>query len=104
MLKSKELSDPNSCLNKAKPDERLFVLLARDPAAPEVIRYWIRRRLWIGKNKPNDPQILEALECARLMEHAQDHEHETAAGSHDPETCYHCLDAEKKVKAKGGLG
>lgn len=90
MLKAKELSDPNSCLNKAKPEERLFVLLARDPAAPEAIRHWVRRRIWLGKNKEDDPQIVEALECARLMEQEQDHTRETAAGSHDPETCLHC--------------
>ena len=68
MLKTDEISNPNSCLNKARPDERLFVLLARDPAAPDVIRFWARKRIWLGKNKITDPQIVEALECARLME------------------------------------
>lgn len=90
MLKTDELKNPDSCLNRAKPDERLFVLLARDPAAPEVIRYWVRRRIWLGKNLSGDAQIVEALECAKLMEQAQDHERETALGLHDPDTCLHC--------------
>ena len=68
MLKTDELSKPDSCLNKASPNERLFVLLARDAAAPDAIRYWVRKRIWTGKNKHDDPQIVEALECARLMD------------------------------------
>jgi hypothetical protein len=68
MLKQKELSDPNSCWNKARPGERVFVLLARDVTAPDTIRDWCRRRVRLGKNKLDDPQITEALECARLME------------------------------------
>jgi hypothetical protein len=102
MLKSKELSDPQSCLNKARPDERLFVLLARDSAAPETIRYWVQRRLWLGKNKREDPQIVEALDCARLMEHEQDHTRELAAGMHDPATCWHCINTPKAKPAKAG--
>ena len=68
MLKTDEFSNPTSCLNKARPNERLFVLLSRDATAPDVIRYWVRKRIWMGKNKAEDPQIVEALECARLME------------------------------------
>ena len=41
MKKTDELADPTSCLNKARDDERLFVLLARDPAAPVTIRAWV---------------------------------------------------------------
>lgn len=68
MIKSEEISNPNSCLNKAHPGERLFVLLARDPAAPIAIRAWIEARIVLKKNQYNDPQILEALNCAGLME------------------------------------
>jgi hypothetical protein len=68
MLKSQELSDPNSCMNKAKQDEMTFVLLARDAAAPIAIRAWAAERVRLGKNSPEDPQIVEALECAALME------------------------------------
>lgn len=68
MLKRDELSDPNSCLNKAKDDETVFVLLGRDAAAPIAILAWVAERIRIGKNKPNDPQIVEARTTAgRLM-------------------------------------
>lgn len=68
MIKRDEIEDTNSCLNKAADSERLFVLLARDPAAPVAIRAWIAERIRLGKNVPLDPQILEAAECASLME------------------------------------
>jgi hypothetical protein len=44
MLRKEELSDPNSCLNRAKDNEMVFVLLERDPAAPVAIRAWIDAR------------------------------------------------------------
>lgn len=68
MLKRDEVSDPNSCLNKARDGERIFVLLERDESAPFAIRAWIVDRIRRGKNKPDDPQILEADECQRKME------------------------------------
>jgi hypothetical protein len=68
MLKRDELERPGSCWNKAHDDERLFVLLGRDEAAPTAIRAWIDERIKIGKNVPGDAQIMEALECAQLME------------------------------------
>lgn len=68
MLKSDEMIDSRSCFNKAKMNERIFVLLARDPAAPTAIRKWTKERIRLGKNSDQDPQIIEALECADLME------------------------------------
>ncbi len=68
MLKRDELSDPTSCLSKAKDDEMLFVLLGRDKAAPLAIRVWVNERIRLGKNQYDDPQIQEALACARRME------------------------------------
>jgi len=68
MLKQDELTNPNSCLQKARLDERLFVLLARDVTAPATIRFWCQERTRLGKNTIDDPQIQEALDCARLME------------------------------------
>ena len=68
MRKCDELNDSESCLNKAHDSERLFVLLARDPAAPVAIRAWIAERIRLGKNAPGDEQIREAFECASLME------------------------------------
>jgi hypothetical protein len=68
MLKKDELTNPKSCLNKANDDELVFVLLGRDPAAPDTIRDWARRRITLGKNKVSDEQIMEALSLAVKME------------------------------------
>lgn len=71
MKKTEELSNPNSCLNKAKPDELLFVLLGRDKAAPWAVRHWIMHRIRLGLNQDGDPQIVEAEEWARAVEMGQ---------------------------------
>lgn len=42
MLKRDEISNLTSCLNKSSDDEPLFVLCARDPLAPEVVRMWAK--------------------------------------------------------------
>ena len=68
MIKRDEIEDTESCFNKAGDAERLFILLARDPAAPVAIRAWIAERLRLGKNQPGDEQIREAFECANHME------------------------------------
>ena len=77
MIKRDEIEDPESCLNKARDDERLFVLLARDPAAPAAIRAWIAERIRLGRNAAVDAQIQEAFDCAARME-AERSEIETA--------------------------
>jgi len=68
MRKQDELTNPNSCMSKAKDTEMTFVLIDRDVAAPAAIRYWVEKRIQLGKNKHDDPQILEALACAETME------------------------------------
>ncbi len=68
MRKAMELSDPDSCLNRAKDDEMLFVLMGRDVAAPAAVRNWIHERIRTGKNKPDDAQITEALHWIRTVE------------------------------------
>jgi hypothetical protein len=68
VIKRDEIEDIESCFNRAGDGERLFVMLARDPAAPAAIRAWIAERIRLGKNAPGDDQIREALECAKLME------------------------------------
>lgn len=68
MRKRDELNHPNGCMNRARDDEMTFVLLGRDAAAPVAIRAWIAERICLGKNKPDDSQIVEAEECARIME------------------------------------
>ena len=55
-------------MSRARDDEMSFVLLGRDVAAPAAIRAWIIERIRLGKNMPDDPQILEAKACARAME------------------------------------
>lgn len=64
MLKKMEIADPKSCFNRADDDEKLFVLLGRDPAAPVAIRAWVNERIRLGKNMLKDPQIQEAIEAA----------------------------------------
>lgn len=71
MIKSREISDPNSCLNRAKDDEFVFVLLEHDAAFSHAIREWAKKRIEIGKNKPEDPQIIEALRGADTAEGKQ---------------------------------
>jgi hypothetical protein len=60
MRKRDELTDPSSCLNRARADEYLFVLLGRDRAAPVAVRAWIEERIRSGKNARADAQIVEA--------------------------------------------
>ena len=68
MRKHEEISNVNSCLNKAIGSELLFVLLGRDESAPVAIRAWAEHRVKSGKNKPDDQLIVEALGCAEQME------------------------------------
>lgn len=69
MIKREELTNPHSCMSRAKDGEMTFVLLSRDIVAPDAIRYWAEQRIARGKNQRGDAQISEAFECARRMEH-----------------------------------
>lgn len=60
MRKRDELTDPRSCMSRARDDEMTFVLLGRDAAAPAAVRAWIAERIRLGKNSPADEQIIEA--------------------------------------------
>lgn len=59
------------CYANALPDEPMFILLARDPAAPDIVEQWARGREWqinSGKKPETDRQMVaEALECAAKM-------------------------------------
>ena len=68
MTKHNELNIETSCLNKAAAHEMIFVLRAHDIAAPAAIRAWCNARIQLGKNRPDDPTIREALYCADAME------------------------------------
>lgn len=72
MRKRDELNNPDGCMARALDDEMTFVLLARDETAPATILDWICRRVAAGKNRINDPQIVEAFECARTMDAERD--------------------------------
>lgn len=50
MKKREELTNPNSCFSRAGMEEMVFVLLARDVAAPSTIRHWVNERITCGKN------------------------------------------------------
>lgn len=67
-IKTEEMSNPNSCLNRAAPDEPVFVLLGRDKSAAVAIRAWIFNRLATGKSSEASPEIREAREFVTTME------------------------------------
>lgn len=67
MRKREEVANPSSCLNRAREDEMIFVLLGRDVATPAAIRMWFHERLRLGKNRCGDAQMIEALQCAATI-------------------------------------
>lgn len=68
MIKREELTNPDSCMSRAQDNEMTFVLLARDAAAGHAIRAWASERVRIGKNSWHDAQIVQALNCALVMD------------------------------------
>jgi hypothetical protein len=54
------------CYHEAALDEPMFVLLARDPMAPAIVRRWAAHRELDPGTPPE--QVLEALRCADAME------------------------------------
>jgi len=88
-LKRDELSNPNSCLNKAKDDEMIFVFRAHDMLSPFIVRQWARmyyllntRATNVGSTfKPDlrlsvSPEVQkkhdDAMRCADEMEKYHD--------------------------------
>lgn len=67
MRKRDELTDPKSCMSRARDDEWTFVLLGRDLAAPVAVRAWINERIRLGKNTWDDAQIIEAEQWIRTV-------------------------------------
>lgn len=52
------------CYFNAKPDEPMFILLGRDPFAPQLVELWATLRLLKGE----DPaKVAEAQDCAASM-------------------------------------
>lgn len=60
MRKRDELTNPLSCMSRAREDEMTFVLLGRDLAATVAVQAWIEERIRLGKNTRQDAQIVEA--------------------------------------------
>lgn len=59
----------NDCYSRALPDEPMFVLLARDIHAPEVIRFWMQLRsddIDTGLAPPTDTAIVNEAEACTL--------------------------------------
>ena len=67
MRKWREISETNSCWNKAADDELVFVLLGRDVAAAATVRFWAQERIRLGENQPGDAKIAEALAWAEQV-------------------------------------
>ena len=60
------------CYKNAEPDEPMFILLARDVSAPDLVRTWADRRAQLvahGEKPESDLAVVyEARECADQME------------------------------------
>lgn len=68
MRKEEEISNPTSCLNRARARSLVFVIQGDDAAAQAAISTWAAKRIELGKNQLGDDQIVEALECSDMME------------------------------------
>ena len=59
------------CYENALPDEPMFILLARDPWAPDLVEEWARRRaadIGLGVRPMSDmTKVDEAQACATAM-------------------------------------
>lgn len=53
------------CYGAAEPDEPMFILLGRDPHAPQLVRDWVVKRQAMGES---GDKLMEALDCAQKME------------------------------------
>ena len=68
MRKREVLSDPSSCLNRARDDEMIFVLLARDESSIDAVRAWIESRIKRGKNIREDAEIVSAEQWIEMVQ------------------------------------
>jgi hypothetical protein len=64
MRRDLELSLPDSCINRAAPDEPVFVLRAKDPIASSIVRAWALRAKTVHEREKID----EAIELAHSMD------------------------------------
>lgn len=62
---TKNNPSPFDCYASADPDEPMFVLLARDPMAPILVRLWADLRSHLAGNRS---KVNAARMCAAAME------------------------------------
>jgi len=64
------IADPGNldCLAKAEADEPMFILLARDPAAPAILRAWAADRLELADTGKLDDQAEHAAAARRIAD------------------------------------
>lgn len=72
MLKRDELTNPESCLNKADEAEPLFVLRANDENAPAAVAAWARDYIvskggWGNMTPDQQKKYAEAMDVASNM-------------------------------------
>lgn len=67
MTKQENQDNLYSCWNKAHDNEEIFILMSRDPAAIETIRFWCQERIRLGLNQTGDDKIIHAEACAIRM-------------------------------------
>jgi hypothetical protein len=71
MLKRDEVANKNSCLNKAREDEPIFVLRANDPIAPAMVRLWAstyRDEKMAQRGGPTQEQSLKWAQANKLAD------------------------------------
>ncbi len=73
MIKRDEVRRPDSCLNRAREDEIVFVLLGRDMTTPITILKWAMERIKISKSAVDSDEIKDAVRMADTLieEHKQ---------------------------------
>ena len=76
---TKEKPAPFDCYANALPDEPMFILLARDPSAPDLVDAWASGRIYqiaTGKKPQSDMVMVEeAQDCAKAMRAWRDAHH-----------------------------
>lgn len=68
-MSTKDMAGAYDCYESAEQNEPMFVLLARDPQAPDTIRWWVEERQLYGTGFVEETdQEREALAVALQME------------------------------------
>lgn len=62
---SQELNDPDSVLNRASPDEPVFVIVASDPLAANTVLYYLQEGLTAGMHHERLDGVLDAFRKLR---------------------------------------